>query len=650
VVLVNLPKNKINKILFIIYFSNLSIAILTVYFSSSAGYHTSIYNYLPWWGWVSITNVWIISGLVVLFSDFELLKLSTIGITTVLLLFLPSMLVDGIIYGPDSYHKAGAAKAIVLTGNIDYNIYMMFQTTSAVSSIVTAMKIWEPIVVILGFFSPFGLVYLAKSMLNSIGGKFTSPVMLSPILPLGMGIWIKTRSIYHSHHLSFVIAVLFLGAVWRTYQNRTYRHQFLSLILGMVLSFYHPFLFLFSIFTLIILGTHRYASGSLNNHTGDYQISSYYLLIAPLVIYFIFLVGLPFMSDPILGLIGITEINVGVPGEGICISKTEAICGTSFFQYLPIYVIFGVTTGVFLPVILTIVVGSKYNITSIRFAPAILYSVFIFSNVLRAAGIGGSLLTTRFFGFSSIFLLLVISWSEQKCGVLQEFFNSRRVMAIFYIGSLIVLVIGLFSREIVSREFALIVSVSAIISSLYVFVLRHRSWRLQGKIGFLILIVLAISLPLIYPFLGLNGNPNLGGTLAEGQAVEFYDDHRSARTNIATRPRLWGIHMYQNPLSDKDAYKSSSWYLSGILIPDNSIQHQIYLGPGGGPSDEYPHYILTSGITRDYTRAVYTKNNTTYNVIDSVSSEDIYNEYPHAQKIYTATNQTTIYRVNIYQS
>ncbi|WP_147438071.1 hypothetical protein [Halorubrum sp. Atlit-28R] len=637
------------KFFSIFFFLSVSIAVLVLRFHSKSGYHTTIFDYLPWWGWLSISCVWIAGSAFIFVTQHRIYAVLTAATMTVLLLFLPSILVDGTIYGPDSYAKAAHAKSIVQAGHVSFNKYVAFQTNSAITSIVSSASVWRPTVLIMGVLSPFAIVFLFQHLLPENIDSDRVGLSLAPLVPLGMGTWLFSRSIYHSNHLAYPLALLFVAVALRAANTRDGRYVLVAFSIGMILPFIHPLVFALATASILMLAGAKSITKALEENTRDYsQISilSVLWLLLPLSIYYVFFNIIPSTTDSVLSLIGVTSLQLGAPSQPICLSETAAGCADfSLINFVP-YVLFGVSTGIVGLHILTQVHRAIRNrqFPTESILPSVMYTSFIGAYALKMVGIGINPIIVRVLGFMTIFQLALLSWTRsQPVLELDKWTKIKWPIGIFYLGVILVGALVWRLREVIEPSFAVLVIGFAIIGSITELISNHEPRRSVV----LVVVVLAISTPLLFPFLGINGlTPNLGGTIAEEQAVDFHDDFRSEQSVIAARPRLWGIQLYQDPTSVPSGYRGSAWYLSRLTVPDGATQYPLYLGYDGGPRSGAPDYVLTSGVTKDYTRSSYTDNNVSYHKISSVTPADVTQSYRYPQRIYTSTNQTVLFHVS----
>jgi hypothetical protein len=636
------------KFFSIFFFLSVSIAVLVLRFHSKSGYHTTIFDYLPWWGWLSISCVWIAGSAFIFVSQHRIYAVLTAATVTVLLLFLPSVLVDGTIYGPDSYVKAAHAKSIVQTGHAPFNKYVAFQTNSAVTSIVSSASIWRPTVLIMGVLTPFAAVFLLQEISPENTNSERVGLSLAPLIPLGMGTWLFSRSIYHSNHLAYPLALIFVAVALRAITTGDRRYVLVALSVGVILPFIHPLVFGLAAASILMLTGAESLIVALEDNTYDYSqapiVSALWLLL-PLFIYYMFFNIIEVLTQSVFSLVGVTSLQLGAPSQSICLSETAASCADfSLINFVP-YVLFGVSTGIVGLHILAQVHMAIHNrqFPTKSILPITMYVLFIGAYALKVVGIGSNLITVRILGFVTIFQLVLVAWVQSQPNLnLDMWTKIKGPITIFYLGVILVSAIAWRLRDVIEPSFAVLVIGVAVIGSIIELASNHEPRRSVV----LVVLVLAVSIPILFPFLGVNGVPNQGGTLAEQQAVDFHDDFRSEQSVIAARPRLWGIQLYQDPTSAPLGYQGNAWYLSRLTVPDGATQHPLYLGYDGGPRTGAPDYILTSGVTKDYTRASYTDGNVSYRKVSSVTPVDVTKSYRYSQRIYTATNQTVLFHIS----
>jgi len=421
---------------------------------------------------------------------------------------------------------------------------------------------------------------------------------------------------------------------------------------GVTLPLIHPLVFALATTSILILaGTENITKTSEDNANDLSHVSavSALLLLSPLFIYYLFFNIIPFVTESTLLLVGVTSLQLGAPSQSICLSETVASCADfSLINFVP-YILFGVSTGIAGLHILTQFRMTIHNrqFPTRSILPLAMYVLFIGAYLLKTVGIGSNSITIRVLGFATIFQLMLLSWVQTQPVLKSDIWSKiKRPVAIFYIGVILVSALIWRLRGVIEPSFAVLVIGFAVVGSITELISDRKPRRSM----ILIVVVLAISTPMLFPFLGINGVPNQGGTLAEEQAVDFYDDFRSEQSVIAARLRLWGIQLYQDPTSAPSGYQGNAWYLSKLTVPNGATQYPLYLGYDGGPRTGAPDYVLTSGVTKDYTRSSYTNDNTSYTKISSVTPADVTQSYRYPQRVYTATNQTVLFHISATNS
>lgn len=641
----------------------LSGVVLSVALSPPVGYRTSFFSYLTPIQWLGLSAaLGLLVSLCLSRTPLTELVISA-SLMSIALLFLPS-LVTGTLYGPDSYNKAARALQVAATGSSTNLFYPALSVFSAMADFVIAPPaIWIPMVFAAGVMGPFAGVTFARIFFgerNAVSVRYLA--ITSILLPMGFGVWLTTRSIYHSFFLALPLVVLELGVFYLLAQRlpitKARRITLIGLVLGIGVSMYHPFA---ATLLLIFVGLNTFSllrpTGQIGPALGHNHVDRGIATIAAtLAVFVLFFQVMGYLQSGIVGVLAslgmgpLTTVSSGVT----CVpNPTSQVSFCSEFAELirlglP-YLLFGILTGV---------VG-QYNAVAVgRYLtdakrPSELFAVngiYAFSTVMLAFKIlpvfqlpikTRALAISTFLGFGLLTWLSNSKWDTHP---------SLTVTAAFVAGCLgfALLPIGagmLVRKEVPIGFLAKFVAIGALALVGFFFVGR-QSPKARRAVLLSPLIAAALFLPLLYPIPAVNGVPNHTWTESDHSQTEWIERHHSTNPTYASGSRQDSLHSYLFPNSPNNHYEGSVYLLSTLTIPPDGEPIRSYPARQGRPVPKgRMNYILLSGLSSDYVYTMYRADGELYHHAGGVRSRDVERQYVTSTRIYDASEHTAIYAV-----
>ncbi|TKX40347.1 hypothetical protein [Halorubrum sp. CGM4_25_10-8A] len=571
-----------------------------------------------------------------------------------MLTFLPIKL-TGTLYGPDSYDKAANALYVFKTGEISNTLYPAPSLFSGITKLVLdTSNFWAALILGICIISPIGGVVFVNSISDYNDPKLLRLVaVISIFLPLGFGTWLSTISIYHSFFLSIPLAIISLEILYKISTQGHMRWHVLAIILLFAVAQYHPIGFLLIVGYVVSTNIQKLLSDTDENSDskilGWIPIQNLYASIFVSIIYFLYIQIVELISGAgfslysmIIGVVSSSKI----PTPVTCIpSQSSSITCSSLTEIglipLPL-VLFGVTTGVVSYVnALDLSQHKKINNNTLA-----IDSIYLFFAAGMALVIGPlqSPLAPRFLSFATIVgvasLVLSINQVRVKKSIIEY-----KYLIVFVIGSLIYSSVpALFMSSVGTFFIYILISILAMVS----FVVCSRIERTQlGKILFVILIIMMILIPALYPIPGINGVPNHTWHQPTHSATNWIDDYNKENPTYVTGSRHWALQRYQDPLKGISEYRGSAYTASSLVAPPQSQVVQNYLGTEGRPvSLSEVDYVISSGLLSNYVNSLWISEGRSYSKISGISNRDVEQTFPQSNRVYVASGHASIYETS----
>ncbi|MFC6719934.1 hypothetical protein ACFQGT_17985 [Natrialbaceae archaeon GCM10025810] len=558
------------------------------------------------------------------------------------------------VYGPDSYIKAMKVRQILRVGRVEIDLYNGLEVLAAITqllapevllqySIYAGISVLTPFAAAV-FSRRFGLHNLERRLLIS-GSIF---------LPFGMGMWLSTRSLFHPYYLSLPLAVIFIVYLLRFVARPTWPMCFISLGAGLGLLIIHPMAALLSILFAFIIGlsdtllSQELRTTQVLGRLRQFNIH-FTLIATPFIIYFIYFQLLDALSTVFLVLLGfgsaesVTTICVPSDASPIDICGLELALGNKFHALI----LFAAATGCLGTTVLdrlrTSLVDGFYDHTAGRSTG--LYLALLFSFVIVALGVIRRGLAYRLLGLGAFLGLAIVAIIASR-----TYQRPRRsTMMLFAGGCLTVLALPIVIGIGDLRILAITISVSTIafVGGSVV------SYRRNGATLLLcsILIIFAVSVPILYPFAALNAEPNQAGTDVDHNMVAWTTEYDVEQ--VATGTTAWRVYRYQNPVPDNDfgPYRGSAWLEGELVLDDDEQQVQSIQDVSGQPTNESTMtHVMISPLSSEYVPVSYTNDSggdeTVYKQTRSLSAGEVQQRFPGGARVYHAGDNAVIVYVD----
>ena len=586
----------------------------------------------------------------------------------IMFLFLPTF-VTGSLYGPDSYTKAAGVNRILQTHHVNFNIYPAAEVFSSVAILITNLSIIStPLKLGAAVLSPL-ITYATVSSLNN--GSYGLParwvLVLSSLLPLGMGMWLSTRSTYHNFFLTLPVAVLMLFSFIRFKSQSDFRWAVLFAGIGLALLLYHPLGLISIIGAILIVDIITF--DSLNLYTllplvrdkNPTQKTIFVVLLT--AIYFIvfsyFQLLPPGKTNLINKLILIDILNFDATTNTLSVSifdsQSSVSCGTEGFfnrcgwRWAVGNKVFALTT-LAISTSLTATIGLRWfyediveNKVSHKTVLALsLFIYIVFSLMTMGISIIGRNISIRLLGVNSIIGIILIAWYWKKQSKAHLDVISTIILINIIVLALAILTLVYPMPSATGKVVAFLISAIAFFS----IITTVDSSRGVHLAGIVCIALLVFSFLLIYPIPSTNGVPNQAITDSDEEQVRWANSYSTAESDFAAGMSSWRINEYQNPTGDVQQFQGSQWRLGKLW---NRPGHEVTSMGGAYPTlavSSTADYILITQFDNHYLTATYRSDNKTYNGIISINEYDVRHKHPFAQKVYSSKNTSNnIYRI-----
>lgn len=563
-------------------------------------------------------------------------------LTSIVLIFLPSI-ITGKIYGPDSYRRASAVLSVLESGHFELSLYNGMQVFSTIAWFISEPSIIStPAKIGMGILSPLAGHLLLRAIGIKDSVRARTFLILSCYVPLGLGLWLATLSIYHPYNLSLPLWLLCFGLAMRM---NSHSELLLFTLLAIGLVMIHPLLFIMLLTVLVFLslssitGSNRVISSS---RFGIEISSENSIALSIPVIYMIY-------AHFIKG-IGIRTVFIGVGFNTLANRDFESanfyhnvhdpvspftpgpqeLIGQIFF---PLF-LFSVLTGTIFILFHSIMNSKSRQKTRSHTLQALtVYGLFCFSllfigsNILKVGVLLRILAPVAIVG-GVVIVWLSESWAKNEGPVPRTYLH-----IVVGLSLLAFVLTNALAYSFLPGDYGMIAPIITIIA-VPIGISQLYKPKFGTRTAVVILILGLIITPIaMYPGPTINDRPNYYLTSSEEEQIRWVQQHRISGRIAAGE---WGERgwQYVDPRHPVEPLVGSQWLFWNLILNDSQEPIAGDIFNKKRVPDSEMEYVMLRPIDQYFTPALYTFEGNKYRTITAVTSERVQQQARGAQRVY----------------